>query len=218
MKKYLMKKQIDLSFYLVLDSQCCEPLGMIETARLAVASGVTTVQLRYKQAGTQQRVEMGYALQQVLANSTATLIINDDYEAAMRLKADGLHIGQGDVDVIKARQIIGEDMLLGLSVGSLEQARAVDPRLVDYIGVGAVFATTTKRDHPPTLGFTGLAEIVTASAVPVVAIGGLKYQHIKPVFATGADGIAVVSAICGQDDVSATAQSFCTKITDVTHC
>lgn len=207
-----MKKQIDLCFYLVLDSECCEPLGMIETARLAVAGGVRAVQLRYKQANTQQRVEVGYALQQVLADSTAILIINDDYEAAKRLKADGLHIGQGDIDVIKARQIIGEDMLLGLSVGNLEQVHAVDPSLVDYIGVGAIFATRTKRDHPPALGFTGLAEIVKASAVPVVAIGGLKYQHIKPVFATDADGIAVVSAICGQDNIFATAQSFFTKI------
>jgi thiamine-phosphate pyrophosphorylase len=207
-----MKKPIDLSFYLVLDPQRCEPLGMIETARLAVESGVTTVQLRYKEANTQQRIDVGRALQSVLANSAATLVINDDYEAAKQLNADALHIGQQDISVKDARKIIGQDMVLGLSVGNRQQAQAVDPNVVDYIGVGAVFSTTTKRDHPPAIGFAGLADIVKVSPVPVVAIGGLKYPHINAVFAAGAKGIAVVSAICGQHDVATAAQAFSTTI------
>lgn len=210
-----MKPLIDLSLYLVLDPKLCEPLGLIETTRLAIKGGVTAVQLRHKQADTRQRVEIGRALQQVLAGTQTSLVINDDCEAARLLKADAVHIGQGDLSVVQAREIIGSKMLLGLSVGTLEQAGDVDPNLVDYIGVGAIFATATKPDHPPVLGFEGLSAIVQVAPVPVVAIGGLKYQHIEAVFATGVDGIAVVSALCGQQDVLATASAFYSKIKEV---
>ncbi len=120
-----MKPQIDLSFYLVLDPQLCEPLGMIETARMAAAGGATAVQLRHKQADTRQMVELGRALQQALAGSAATLVINDDVEAAKALNAPALHIGQGDMPVARARALIGPDMLLGLSVETPELSRPV---------------------------------------------------------------------------------------------
>jgi len=210
-----MKKQIDLSFYLVLDPQLCEPVGMVETARIAVAGGATAVQLRHKHADTRQMVEIGRALQQVLASTSATLVINDDYEAAKELGADALHIGQSDISPSQARGIIGPDMVLGLSTETPELARAVDADIVDYIGAGPVFSTPTKPDHKAAIGFVGLAEIVKAAPVSVVAIGGLKQNHIADVFAAGADGIAVVSAICGQNDLASVAQSFNQKIKEV---
>jgi len=207
-----MKQLIDLSFYLVLDPTICEPLGMIETARIAAAGGATAVQLRHKLADTRQMVETGRALQNVLAGSNAMLVINDDSVAANELNADALHIGQGDISVVDARRIIGPDMVLGLSTQTPELARAVDANLVDYIGAGPVFATATKPDHEAAIGFNGLAKIVRAAPVPVVAIGGLKQQHIADVFTTGANGIAVVSAICGQTDLAGAVRQFKTKI------
>ncbi|PIE16053.1 MAG: thiamine phosphate synthase [Rhodobacterales bacterium] len=210
-----MKPQVDLSFYLVLDPQLCEPLGMIETARMAAAGGATAVQLRHKQADTRQMIELGRALQQALADSAATLVINDDVEAAKALNAPALHIGQGDMPVARARALIGPDMLLGLSVETPELAHAVDPDLVDYIGAGPVFATDTKPDHKAAIGFDGLAQIVGQSPVPVVAIGGLKRQHIAQVFASGAQGLAVVSAICGQPDLERAIADFNATINEV---
>ncbi len=207
-----MKQRIDLSFYLVLDPRLCEPLGMIETACIAAAGGATAVQLRHKQADTRQMVEMGRALQKALKGSHATLVINDDCEAAKELNADALHIGQGDISVAQARRIIGPDMVLGLSVETPDLARAVDADLVDYIGAGPVFSTATKSDHKAAIGFDGLAKIARAAPVPAVAIGGLKQQHIAEVFSTGAKGIAVVSAVCGQDKLAATVRAFNTKI------
>ncbi|MGR9215291.1 thiamine phosphate synthase (plasmid) [Rhizobium leguminosarum] len=190
-------KAFDLSLYLVLDPDLCAGIGMVETARLAVAGGATMVQLRDKHAATIGMIETGRALKQALEGTGALLIVNDDVEAAIAIGADGLHIGQEDMDAHKARTMIGPDMILGLSVETAPLAAAVDPGLVDYTGVGPVFATPTKADHKQPIGFDGLAKLVKASPVPSVAIGGLKADHVAQVFAAGAKGVAVVSAICG---------------------
>ncbi|WP_454855811.1 thiamine phosphate synthase [Rhizobium binxianense] len=193
-------KHFDLSLYLVLDPELCARIGMVETTRLAVAGGATMVQLRDKHAGTARLIETGRALKQVLAGTGARLIVNDDVEAAIAISADGLHIGQEDTGAEAARALIGPDMILGLSVEAEALAASVDPGVVDYTGVGPVFATPTKPDHKQPIGFGGLARIVRASPVPSVAIGGLKAEHVADVLAAGADGLAVVSAICGTSD------------------
>lgn len=194
-------KHFDLSLYLVLDPVLCAGVGMVETARLAVAGGVTMVQLRDKHASTAAMIEMGRALEDVLRSSGATLIINDDVEAAVALGA-GLHIGQEDMDAATARRLIGPDRILGLSVETEALAAAVDPSVTDYAGVGPVFATPTKPDHKQPIGLDGLRRLVSVCPVPTVAIGGLKVSHVEGVFGAGADGIAVVSAICGTPDPS----------------
>ncbi|MBP2447669.1 thiamine phosphate synthase [Rhizobium leguminosarum] len=196
-------KTFDLSLYLVLDPDLCAGIGMVETARLAVAGGATMVQLRDKHAGTAGMIETGRTLKQALNGSGALLIVNDDVEAAIAIGADGLHIGQEDMDAVRARTMIGSQMILGLSVETAALAAAVDPGLVDYTGVGPVFATPTKADHKQPIGFGGLARLVAASPVPSVAIGGLKVEHVADVFAAGAKGLAVVSAVCGAPDPEA---------------
>ncbi|OWV70625.1 thiamine-phosphate synthase [Rhizobium sp. R634] len=196
-------KRFDLSLYLVLDPDLCAGIGMVETARLAAAGGATMVQLRDKHAGTARMIETGRALKQVLHGTSTLLIVNDDVEAAIAIGADGLHIGQDDMDARDARQMIGPGMILGLSVETAQLAGAVDPDIVDYTGVGPVFATPTKADHKQPIGFDGLARLVQSSPVPSVAIGGLKAEHVAGVFAAGAEGLAVVSAICGVPDPEA---------------
>ncbi|MBX5030060.1 thiamine phosphate synthase [Rhizobium lentis] len=208
-------KRFDLSLYLVLDSDLCDAIGMIETARLAVAGGATMVQLRDKHAGTLRMIETGRALKQALAGTGALLIVNDDVEAAVAIGADGLHIGQEDMDARTARTMIGPDMILGLSVETAPLASAVDPGLVDYTGVGPVFATPTKADHKQPIGFDGLARLVKASPVPSVAIGGLKAEHVAEVFTAGARGLAVVSAICGTADPEAATRRIAAEIRKV---
>ncbi|MBY5333872.1 thiamine phosphate synthase [Rhizobium leguminosarum] len=208
-------KAFDLSFYLVLDPDLCAGIGMVETARLAVAGGATMVQLRDKHAGTIRMIETGRALRQALNGTGALLIVNDDVEAAIAIGADGLHIGQEDVDAMRARAMIGPEVILGLSVESEALAGAVDPGLVDYTGVGPVFATPTKADHKQPIGFDGLAKLVKASPVPSVAIGGLKADHVAQVFAAGARGLAVVSAICGTPDPEAASRRIAAEIRKV---
>jgi thiamine-phosphate pyrophosphorylase len=188
---------------------------MVETARAAVAGGATIVQLRDKQAGTSVMIETGRALKQALSATGALLIINDDVEAAIAIGADGLHIGQDDMDAPTARTLIGPDMILGLSVETGGLAAAVDPALVDYAGIGPVFATPTKPDHKQPIGFDGLARLIKTCRVPAVAIGGLKAAHVRDVFSAGADGLAVVSAICGTPDPQAAAIDIAEAIKEV---
>ncbi|MBY5661121.1 thiamine phosphate synthase [Rhizobium leguminosarum] len=208
-------KAFDLSLYLVLDPDLCAGIGMVETARLAVAGGATMVQLRDKHAGTIRMIETGRALKEALDGTGALLIVNDDVEAAIAIGADGLHIGQEDMDARKARAMIGPEMILGLSVESEALANAVDSDLVDYTGVGPVFATSTKADHKQPIGFDGLARLVKASPVPSVAIGGLKADHVAQVFAAGTQGLAVVSAICGTPDPEAATRRIAAEIRKV---
>lgn len=203
-----MRPSFDLSLYLVLDPGLCAGIGMVETARRAVKGGATMVQLRDKQGGTPAMIETGLALKAALAGSGARLIVNDDVVAAVAMGADGLHIGQGDMAVAEARARIGPDAILGLSVETPELAASVDPTLVDYVGAGPVFATSTKRDHKEPVGFDGLAAQVAVCPVPAVAIGGLKIEHVAAVLGTAAQGVAVVSAICGQPDPQTSAQAL----------
>ncbi|QFY62660.1 thiamine phosphate synthase (plasmid) [Rhizobium grahamii] len=201
-------KQFDLSLYLVLDPDLCAGIGMVETARAAVAGGATIVQLRDKHADTARMIETGLALKAVLSGTGAALIVNDDVDAAIAIGADGLHIGQDDLGALAARERIGPDMILGLSVETEALAAAVNPDIVDYAGIGPVFATATKPDHKQPIGFDGLARLVDVCPVPSVAIGGLKATHVRDVFAAGAGGLAVVSAICGTSDPEAAARDI----------
>ncbi|MBM7068549.1 thiamine phosphate synthase [Actibacterium sp. 188UL27-1] len=194
-----MRALPDLSTYLVLDPDLCAPIGMVETTRLSVAGGATIVQLRHKTATTAQRIALGQHLKNMIAGRAA-LCVNDDIEAAMTLQADILHIGQDDIAPAEARAQIGADMVLGLSVHSGETAQAVDPAIVDYVGVGPVFATQTKSDAKAPIGLNGLADIIGTAPVPAVAIGGVKTEHAAACIQAGAAGIAVVSAICGRPD------------------
>ncbi len=190
-------KDFDLSLYLVLDPVLCADLGMVETTRAAVAGGATIVQLRDKHAPTAAMIETGRALKQILHGTNVRLIVNDNVEAAIAIGADGLHIGQEDMNAAEARRMIGPDMILGLSVETEALASSIDA------GIGPVFATPTKPDHKQPIGFDGLTRIVRLCPVPSVAIGGLKAEHAASVYSAGADGLAVVSAICGQPDPQA---------------
>ena len=136
------------------------------------------------------------------------MVINDDVTAAVEAQVDGAHIGQGDISAAYARALLGPDKILGLSCETLQTVRDADPALVDYLGLGPVFGTATKTDHASPTGFDGLAQLVAVSSLPNVAIGGLKPDHINDVLASGADGMAVVSAICGQPDPRNAARAF----------
>ncbi len=200
------RRTVDLSLYLVTDTAMCGGYGVPATVDAAVAGGATVVQLRDPAASDADLVALGRALVARLRGSGVPLVINDRVDLVERIGADGAHVGQGDLDVTAARRLLGEDRILGLSVQTLEHvetARGYEPGAIDYLGVGPVFAQSTKPDAAQPGGLARLRTIVGASPWPCVAIGGSDAARAPLVRDHGAAGIAVVSAICGQADVTA---------------
>jgi thiamine-phosphate pyrophosphorylase len=200
--------RFDPTLYLVTDPVLCARGGVVETVAAALAGGVTAVQLRDKTASDADMLALAARLKAILAPRRVPLIVNDRIDVAIASGADGLHVGQADVDAAQARRRLPAGAILGLSVERVEHMAGVDPAVVDYVGAGPVFATSTKPDHAAPIGLDGLATIVRASPVPVVAIGGLDARHVASVFATGAKGLAVVSAICAAEDPAIAAANF----------
>ncbi|MGB0958991.1 MAG: thiamine phosphate synthase [Halocynthiibacter sp.] len=197
-----------LKLYLVTDSRLCAKFGVVNTVAAAVKGGVTMVQLRDKTATTAERTDLARALLTGLSGMGVPLVINDDVEAAIAAGADGVHIGQSDGAPRHVRDRLGPDRILGLSCETPKKVRAATKAPVDYLGLGPVFATDTKADHDAPIGLSGLAEMAALTAHPTVAIGGLNANHTDAIFRAGVDGMAVVSAICGQPDPDAAAQAF----------
>ena len=186
--------------YLITDPHLCSKVGVEQTVVASVKGGVTMVQIRDKHASTEDRVALAGRLKPICASHGAILVINDDVKAVQISDVDGVHIGQGDMDVVLARQTVGPDKIVGLSVETVSAATQVPIDLVDYVGISPVYATPTKQDHKPPIGLQGLAKICAASPESSVAVGGLKLKDCHSVLATGVNGMAVVSAICGHDD------------------
>ncbi len=182
------------------------PLPLVEQARAAARGGAWAVQLRDKTAPEAQMARMAEALLAELAPMGVRVVVNDRPEVAGRTGAD-LHIGQDDGDPRAARARIAPDALLGLSVETVAQCAAI-PEGVDYIGAGPVRATATKPDAAAPIGLPGLARIVAASPVPVVAIGGLGAADIPDLRAAGAAGLAVVSAVTRALDPAAATRAL----------
>jgi thiamine-phosphate pyrophosphorylase len=182
-------------------------LPVVEQARAAARGGAAWVQLRHKTASSN---DLAALIRQLLPEMTALgtrLIVNDRLEVALATGAHGLHVGQGDGDAVAIRQRMPPGMILGLSIETVAQARVIPPG-VDYVGAGPVRATPTKPDHATPIGFDGLAEIVAAAAMPTYAIGGLKPGDAKAVRATGAVGMAVVSAVTRAPDSEAATRAL----------
>ncbi|GAA5784016.1 thiamine-phosphate synthase [Chitiniphilus shinanonensis] len=197
-----MKPQFDLSLYLVLDPDLCGGAqGMIDTARAAAANGATMVQLRAPNWKKRQWLETATVLKAVLAPLGVPLIINDQIDVALAMQADGVHIGQADLPPDAARRLLGAGRIIGLSASNAAQLADAPLGLIDYLGVGPVHPTGTKADASPVIGLDLFGDLMAAKPLPVVAIGGIKAGNAAPVIAAGADGVAVVSAICGQPDI-----------------
>ena len=201
-----MTRAFDLSLYLVTDPQIGGGRDLVAAVLAAVRGGASMVQLRDKTASDGVFVETGRALKQALAGSGVPLIVNDRLDLVDAIGADGLHIGQSDAGVAQARARFGRKLLLGLSIETLAQTEGLDAALIDYVGAGPVFGTPSKADHAAPIGLAGLAAIVAACPVPVVAIGGLTATHAAEVRRAGAAGLAVISAILAADDPQVAAQ------------
>jgi len=159
----------------------------LATARAAVEGGATVVQLRRKEASTDELVEAGAGFGEL----PATFVVNDDVEAAIRLRADGVHLGSTDAG---AERAVAAGLLLGTSAAGADEARAGEAQGAGYVGAGPVWATPSKPDADPAIGLDGLAEICRAVSVPVVAIGGIDVSNAADCIRAGAAGVAVIRA------------------------
>jgi thiamine-phosphate pyrophosphorylase len=193
---------------LVTDSALANGRSLVGVVAAAVKGGVTMVQLREKTASTRAFIEEARALKRLLAPLRVPLLINDRIDVALAAGADGAHVGQHDMPVALARQLLGPAAIIGLSITKLGEVRGEDVELADYLGVGPVFAQSTKLDATPPLGLDGLAKVRRATSKPIVAIGGVSAVNAGAVRSAGADGIAVVSAIMGAEDPMAAAAAL----------
>lgn len=195
-----MKRKIDYSLYLVTDRNLSLPRSIEEVVKSAILGGVTIVQLREKDCTTRQYLETAYNLKNILKPFGIPLIINDRIDIALAVQADGVHIGQNDMPYKEARYLMGKDAIIGLSVETMEQAEEAQDLDVDYLGVSPVFKTPTKTDISTEWGIEGLKKLRAFSRHILVAIGGINKENALEVKKAGADGIAVVSAICSAKD------------------
>lgn len=194
-----------LRLYLVTDGASLRGRALLDVVGAALAGGVSCVQLREKCISTREFVELGLALRTLLAARGVALVINDRLDVALACEADGLHLGQSDMPLDLARRLLPPHMALGLSVENLHQVEQAAHSQADYLGVSPVFATPTKTDTAAPFGLAGLAQARALSPLPLVAIGGIHAGNAQAVLAAGADGLAVVSAICSAADPRAAA-------------
>lgn len=202
-------RPLNLAVYLITDTEMCGELGVAETARQAVAAGATLVQVRDPDASDDEFVALATEVVHALRGTGVPVLLNDRVHLVAATGADGAHVGQSDMPVARARALLGEGAILGLSVTNEAQLRAATSGVdypvgaLDYLGLGPLRPTSSKPDHAPPSGIDGLARLAAASPWPTCAIGGVKAADAAAVRAAGIDGMAVISAICGQPDVGA---------------
>jgi len=197
---------MDYSLYLVTDRGLSRGRSTLEIVRAAVRGGVTCVQLREKTAATRAFIEEALGVRAYLNSCGVPLIINDRVDVALAVGADGVHLGQSDMPLAAARSIAGPAMVIGISAESVRDA--VEAAGADYLGVSPVFGTPTKADTAAPLGLEGLRAIREAVKTPLVAIGGLNRGNAAAAIRSGADGVAVVSAIVAADDPEEAARAI----------
>lgn len=176
----------------------------MEVAAAALEGGADAIQLRGKELGGRELHGLALRMGDAIGRSPAggLFFVNDRIDVAMAAKADGVHLGQEDVPARAARSLMSAGMILGISATTVEEALAAREDGADYLGVGPVFATPSKDDAAPPIGLEGLKRIREAVELPIVAIGGIDADNARRVFDAGADGIAVISAVTGAEDMT----------------
>lgn len=199
---------LDLSVYLVIGARDAGPRGVRATVEAALAGGVSAVHLRDKQASGRELMALAAELLDILGDTDVPLLVNDRLDIALASGAHGVHLGQSDLDVRRARRLAGPEFVIGLSASRPEEiadVHSLASGTVDYLGIGPVFPTTTKLDARASLGLAELAALCASTALPCVGIGGINARNAASVWATGVDGLAVVSAIGEAPDPCAAA-------------
>ena len=188
-----------MRLYAITDRHCLNGRSLKEVVKESLDGGVPFLQLRDKNSDDETFLQEATELQELCRDYKVPLIINDNVEIALKMNADGVHVGQSDIKGRDIRAMIEPDKILGISVGTVEEAQAAEKAGADYIGVGAVFGTSTKK-NARNLSLEKLQEISSSVSIPVVAIGGINASNLMELAGSGVDGVAVVSAIFAAKD------------------
>ena len=203
-----------LRLYLVTNRYQDSLESFLEKIETACRSGVTIVQLREKNITTNQYYQLAKQVKEITDAYQVPLIIDDRLDVCLAVDAAGLHIGDDELPVSVARQVLGSEKILGVTAKTVKRALEAEEGGADYLGTGAIFPTTTKENAPITLIST-LKTICQTVAIPVVAIGGLTSENIDQLIGTGIAGVAVVRDLMQAEDIEAKTQAFLTKLDDI---
>ena len=193
--------------YAVTDRAWLNGRNLEDDVEEALKAGVTFVQLREKHASYDEMVDLAKKIKALTDRYNVPFVIDDNIEVAKAVDADGVHIGQSDTEAKKARQMLGNNKIIGVSASNVKEAVEAEKNGADYIGIGAMIPTDTKKDHRD-LTFEEAKKITSSVNIPVVAIGGINSKNIMELKGTGVDGVAVVSAIFASDDRYAAAKEL----------
>lgn len=191
--------KLDLSLYLVTDKRNKTDEEFLEIIEEAIKGGTTVVQIREKEGETLDFYNLALKVKEITSKYNVPLIVNDRIDVALAIKSEGVHIGQTDMPADVARSLIGDEMILGVSASTVQEARKAEKDGADYIGTGAVFPTATK-DDAPSITKDDLKEVTGSINIPTVAIGGITLENASELAGTGIAGISVVSAIMNSED------------------
>lgn len=204
---------VDLRLYAIVDPEHAGGRSLPDLAKLVAAGGATLVQLRDKRSDTRVMVDTARAVKAALAPFGVPLLINDRVDVALAAGADGVHVGQTDMAPDDARRLLGPEAIIGLSIKTVALAEAAPIDLIDYVGIGGVYATTSKDNPNPPIGVDGLRRIVDVfrrrdSKFPSCAIAGINAANAGATIAAGADGVSVISALSLAADPTVAAKSM----------
>ena len=186
--------------HILTDTVLQSRFSHMEITRLAIAGGADTIQYRQKSGSTREMIEIARNMKQLCSEAGVTFIVNDRLDVAIAAEADGVHLGQDDFPIPMARELLGEGRIIGGSAATLDEARKCLSEGADYVGFGPVYPTSSKDDAGPVSGIDILKQVVEIIPLPIIAIGGVGAENIPDVMRAGAHGIAVISAVCCQDD------------------
>lgn len=200
--------KVDYSLYLVTDRSFLKGRELADVVEEAIKGGVTLVQVREKDVSTREFCQIALAVKKVTDKYNIPLIINDRIDIAQAIDAAGVHLGQDDMPLKTARKILGSEKIIGISAGNIKEAKEAERDGADYVGIGAVFFTGSKKDIDTPIGIEGLQKIVHSISIPSVAIGGVSKANAAEVMKTGTSGLSVISAILNNDDVKAATEEL----------
>lgn len=203
--------KFDLHVYAVTDRSWTGKQTLLEQLETALQAGVTLVQLREKELDQEAFIEEAKAVKALTDRYGVPLLINDNVEVAIACGAAGVHVGQEDLEAGRVRELLGPDKIIGVTAKTVEQARRAEAAGADYLGSGAVFGSTTKKNAKP-MTKELLTQITHAVSIPVVAIGGINRHNILELAGTGIAGAAVVSGIFAEEDMEAAVRELKEKV------
>lgn len=202
-----MRPEMDYSLYVCTDRDIMTTDTLEEAVELAIKGGATIIQLREKDCTSREFYELALSIKDITDAYEVPLIINDRLDIALAVHADGVHLGQSDIPVQVARNVMGPNCIVGATANTLEKAKEAWQSGADYLGVGDVFGSATKNDTKP-VELKELKKICDTVKIPVVAIGGISKKNIHLLKDTGVAGVAVISAVLGQTDITAAAEEL----------